>query len=165
MEKESIPSHPDVPAECFQMEALSEFQSFEGFTLANVVYYLWLNQGGEASQPYRFIYYVELVFEENRALLLSSGEDSAAIQLGTAEELVETAKRLQELHGVVGIQRVQAGNFPLWQPALGQVLQAFRLSKHPSGFYYNDAVVLDFGKTQIMISIGAKEGLEIAPFQ
>lgn len=146
------------------MEALSEFQSYEGLTLADVQYYLWLNKGHAEPALYRFIYYIELIFEENRALLLSSGEDSQAIRIGTAEDLVETARRLQELQGVVSIQRVQAGNFPLWQPVLGRVLEAIRLSKHPSGFYYNDSLVLDFGHAQILVHISRNEGLEIAPF-
>lgn len=153
-----------IPPDCFRLEELQLFQSFEGQILIDVNYYLWLNNTEPGIPPLRFLYGLELVFDRDGALLLSSGEDSTAIRSITAEALLKTAQTLQTLHNQVAIQRVHAGAFPLWEPAVGQSLQAIRLSRGASGFYLNDALVLDFGEKQILLQLSQKEGLELGPF-
>ncbi len=130
----------------------------------DVNYYLWLNQPGEGSAPRRFLYTLELVFENAGALLLSSGEDSEAICLIGAEELVETARRLQQLHGKALIQRVPAGVQPLWRESVGKVLTSIRLSRNDAGLFLNDALLLDFGERRILVRLGEREGLLAGEF-
>lgn len=153
-----------TPPECFSLKDLELFQSFEGQILHDVYYYMWLNQQGAGETPMRFIYYLELLFDSNESLLLTSGEDSEAIRIGQAEELLRSAERLRDLHGVITVQRVHAGNFPLWQPALNHLLEAVRLSRHESGLYLNDAVLLDFGRRRVLVHLGAREGLELSVY-
>lgn len=150
-----------TPADCFTLEELQVLQSFEGQALAAVNYYLWLNLAEGEDLPYRFLYFLELIFENGDSLLLSSGEDSEAIRVSDAETLVNTARQLQELHGKVTIQRVSAGALPLWEPALGKTLAAIRLSKNEEGFYYNDSLLLDFDTLAILVRLSGKEGLEV----
>ncbi|MBK8429013.1 MAG: hypothetical protein IPL27_25035 [Lewinellaceae bacterium] len=161
-------SHTDdpTPPDCFRMEELEIFQSFENQTLVDVNYYLWLNQAEtEDGIPLRFLYALELLFESNESLMLSSGEDSAAIRLIHAESLVNTARQLQELHGKVLIQRVSAVAQPLWEGVAWKVLEAIHLSRNEAGLYHNDAVLLDFGSKRILVRLSEREGLELEPYQ
>lgn len=153
-----------IPPDCFSLEELQVFQSFEQQTLVDVNYYLWLNNTQPDVPPLRFLYAVELIFDRDGSLLLSSGEDSTAIQIIAAEALLKTARALQTLHRQVTIQRVHAGAFPLWEMAVGQILQSVRLSRHESGFYLNDALVLDFGEKQLLLQLSPKDGLELGPY-
>ncbi len=153
-----------TPPECFRFEELQAFQAVESAALVDVNYFLWLNNTEPDQPPYRFLYAVELVFEGGGALLLSSGEDSEAIRLLSAENLLKTAQALQALHRQMTIQRLAAGAFPLWSDVLGQPLQAVRLTRHESGLYLNDALVFDFGEKQILVQLSPKEGLELGPY-
>jgi hypothetical protein len=67
-----------------------------------------------------------------------------------------------ELSG--SMQRVSAGAFPLWQPAIGHPLEGIRLSKTEQGFYLNDALLLDFGFRKIAVQLSLKDGLEIGEY-
>lgn len=156
-------TQPDdyTPPDCFRLEELEIFQSFESQLLADVNYCLWLNQADNGEIPYRFLYTLELVFDSNDSLLLSSGEDSEAIRVISAETLLETARQLQRLHGKISIQRVSAGAQPLWQSAIGKTLEGIRLSRNEAGLYLNDALLLDFGTRRIMVRLSEKEGLEL----
>lgn len=158
------PGQDPTPPGCFRLEDLEVFQSCEHRVLADVNYYLWLNRGSADSAPMRFLYCLELVFEEIPPLLLSSGDDSEGIVALAPEALIKTAQRLQTLHRQVSIQRVSAGAFPLWQPAVGQPLEGIRLSRHESGLYLNDALLLDFGERQIVVQVGLNDGLELGVY-
>ena len=109
--------------------------------------------------PHRFLYAVELVFDSGESLLLSSGDDSEAIHLLTAENLVETAHRLQRMHGKQVIQRIAVGVQPVWREVVGKVLQFFRLAHNEAGLYLNDAVLLDFGDHRVLVRLSEREGL------
>lgn len=161
-------THTDdpTPPDCFRMEELEQFQSFESQILVDINYYLWLNQAeSEDAVPLRFLYAIELLFDSNESLMLSSGEDTEAIRLINAESLVTTAKQLQELHGKVLIQRVSAVAQPIWQGAAGKMLEAIHLSRNEAGLYHNDAVLLDFGSKRILLSLSQTEGLELAEYE
>ncbi len=153
-----------TPPDSFRLEELELLQSFENQLLVDVNYYLWLNHADPGDIPYRFLFYLELIFDNNLSLLLTSGDDSEAIRVSDAEALVKTAEELRALHGRVIIQRVNAGRFPLWEPAVGTVLESIRLSKNEEGLYYNDALVFDFGAHQVLLQLSAKEGLELTVF-
>ncbi len=148
-----------TPPGCFRLEELQILQSFENQLLVDINYYIWLNQSGETNTPQRFLYTLELIFENAGALLLSSGEDSEAIRLIEAEELLETATRLQQLHGKSIIQRVSAVAQPTWRDSVGQVLRDIRLSKNEAGLFLNDALLLDFGDKRILVRLSEREGL------
>lgn len=148
-----------TPSDCFQLRELEILQSFDNHELIDVNYYLWLNQTETGDAPLRFLYTLELVFEGVGPLLLSSGEDSEAIRLIGAEDLLETARRLQQLHGKVLIQRVSAGAQPLWRESIGKYLKGIRLSRNETGFFLNDALLLDFGERRILVRLHEREGL------
>ncbi len=165
MEKHIHTDDP-TPPDCFRIEELEIFQSLESQTLVDVNYYLWLNQAEmEGVAPMRFLYALELLFESNASLILSSGEDSAAIRLIDAASLLATAKQLQDLHGKVLIQRISALAQPLWEGVVWKVLEGIHLSKSEVGLYHNDALLLDFGSKHIMVNLSAQEGLELAPYE
>lgn len=153
-----------TPADCFRLEELEAFQGFEGQVLAEVNYYLWLNRTSEAHAPLRFLYTIELGFEGYPSLLLSSGEDTDAIRVLAAEDLIKTARALQTLHGQVVIQRVSAGALALWLDVLGRPLEGVRLTKNAHGLYWNDALLLDFGYRRILVQLSAADGLEVGVY-
>lgn len=159
------PAFEPTPPDCFPLEALQAFQRVEACALLDVNYYLWLNNTDADKPPYRFLYCLELVFERQGALLLSSGEDTTAIRIISAETLIRTARDLQQLHNQVSIQRVNCAAFPLWQPAVGSPLQAVRLSRNEDGYYLNDALVLDFGSWRILVSLNHQgDGLALSDY-
>jgi hypothetical protein len=148
------------PPDCFRQEELEAFQTFESQVLQTLRYYLW-RSGGSAGA---LLYALELCFADGAALLLSGGEDSEAIAILDPESLVETARKLQALHGQAVIERMSADAQPLWAGALGQALQGIRLSRHENGLYRNDALLLDFGEKRILLRLGEREGLELSEF-
>ena len=152
---------PHTPPECFQLEELQALQAFEAAELIDVNYYLWLNNTNPDG-PYRFLYSLELIFDRQGALILSAGEQTKALGLISAETLIKTARDLQTLHRNMSIQRVHAGSFPLWEPAIGKTLHAVRLARNASDEYLNDSMVLDFGTQQVLIQLAEKDGLELA---
>lgn len=164
MEK-NRPDTGNTPPDCFRLEELEALQSVENQTLVDVNYYLWLNQAETDEAPYRFLYYLELVFDDQSTLLLTSGDDSEAIRVSDAEALVKTAEALRRLHGKVIIQRVNAGNLPLWHGLIGQTLEAVRLSRNEEELYRNDALLLDFGGRKVLVQLSDKEGLLVGNWQ
>lgn len=148
-----------MPPDCFSLEEIQLLQSFEQQSLDNVQYYIWHNQAEAGTMPHRFLYALELIFDSGEPLLLSSGDDSEAIRMLTAENLVETAGRLQRLHGKPVIQRFSAGVQPMWRDVTGKTLQHIRLSRNEAGLYLNDAVLLDFGDHRMLVRLSEREGL------
>lgn len=150
------PSKPDTPIapDCFLQEAVELFQSLENETLAEVHYYPWLNLEESAlAQPYRFLLALELIFESGQSLLLSSGEDSETIQVISTEKLLETASKLQQLHGQATIQHLPRSEQGFWPNLIGKALQSIQLSKHENGLYRNDALLLDFGDSGVVLEL------------
>jgi hypothetical protein len=148
-----------MPPDCFLLEEIQELQAFEKQPLAHVNYYIWHHQAKPGEQPHRFLFALELIFEANESLLLSSGEDSGAIRLVTAENLVEAAEKLKRLHGKPLIQRIPASAQPQWRQVVGKTLQFIRLSHNEAGLYLNDAVLFDFGERRILVRLSEREGL------
>lgn len=153
------PKLDPIPDNCFRQSELEAFQSLENQPLEIVNYYLWQVQGSSG-----FLYALELYFSHGETLLLSCGEDSDAIRVISAASLVETARKLQEIHGVALMQRMAAHAQPLWEGALGQALQGIRLSRQENGLYANDALLLDFGSKRIFVQLSEKEGLELGVY-
>ncbi|MBC7777155.1 MAG: hypothetical protein H7246_17115 [Phycisphaerae bacterium] len=148
-----------TPPDCFRQAELEAFQTFESQRLETANYYLW-----RASSKTSFLYAIELYFDNGETLLLSSGEDSEAIRMITPESLVKTAHNLQSLHSEAVIQRIVANVQPLWRDVVGATLQEIRLSRHESGLYQNDALLLNFGEKQILLELSEKEGLILGEY-
>lgn len=158
--------HELSPPDCFRQEEAERFLDFENQKLEAVNYYLWRTNAeyGTRSAESGFLYALEMQFGHGEMLLLSSGESSESITIITAETLVETARKLQELHSETLMQRFSANAQPLWQGAVGAVLQGIRLSKHEDGLYRNDALLLDFEEKKIVVQLGKKAGLELGEY-
>lgn len=157
--EENPQQHDPTPLECFRQTEVEQFQSFENQDLGAVHYYVWRHNAKSA-----FLYALELYFVNGTTLLISSGEGSDAIRIITAESLVQTAQKLKELHGEALIQRIVANMQPLWRDILGASLEEVRLSRHESGLYSNDALLLDFGISQILVALNEKDGLELGTY-
>jgi hypothetical protein len=158
-------THPqyEIPPDCFQLEEVESLMSFEGSTLSDLNYYLWVAPPVDGIAK-GFLFFLEMIFEQE-TLLLTAGEDSSAIRVGDAQTLVKTAERLQQLHGVAVIQRTNAAGTSLWKPLIGKTLQTVNLSRHASGKYQNDALVFDFGEEQrVMAWLDGREGLNLGVY-
>ena len=153
-----------TPSEYFRLEEIQALLSFEKQQLSEVVYYVWHDQAEAGAQPHRFLYAIELVFDSGPSLLLSSGDDSEAIRVIQAEDLVDTAKKLQQIHGKAVIQRIPAGRQPQWRSVTGKSLENIRLARNEAGLYLNDAVLLDFGEHRVLVKLNEREGLLAGEF-
>ncbi len=152
--------HDDpTPSGFFKLEEIQALQSFENQPLAAVNYYIWHDQPKAGEMPHRFLFALELVFDSGVSLLLSSGEDSEAVRILSAEELVEIARKLQLLHGKQIIQRIPAQMQPLWRDSIGKPLQNILLSRNEAGLYHNDSVLLSFDERRILLRLAEREGL------
>lgn len=153
-----------IPPHRFLLEEIQALQAFEKQVLERVNYYIWHNQTEAGTIPHRFLYAVELLFDGGEPLLLSSGDDSEAIRLLTAEALTETARRLQQMHGKPVMQRAVAGIQPLWREVVGKMLEHIRLTRDEEGLYLNDSILLDFGEHRVLVYLSEREGLLAATY-
>lgn len=163
MENQPRPDDP-TPAGYFKLEEIQALQTFEKQQLAAVNYYIWHDQSEAGAMPHRFLYALELVFDSGNSLLLSSGEDSEAVRIIKAENLLETAEKLQRLHGKKIIQRIPAGIQPLWRQVVEKNLENILLSRNDEGLYLNDSILLDFGEHRILVRLAEREGLLAGAF-
>jgi hypothetical protein len=161
MENHTDSTHTHTPEGCFSLEALEVFQSFEGQILETVNYYLWVNEVGNDASPFRFLYFLELIFEQNETLILTSGEDSTNITITTAADLVDTANKLRDLNNRISIQRVLANPHQLWMDVIGTPLESINLTPNEEKYYLNDSLMLDFGQKKIIIQLSQRDGLEL----
>ena len=144
----------------FSLEDISTFRAAEGARLSDVTYFFWMT--GIDSQ--RFLLYVELLFESEYALILTSGEDTEGIAIAEATDVIEKARILmQRNEGKPAVQQMNAANSGIWQPALGQPLKHILLTKNEENLYLNDAILLDFDHTGVIVALHDKGGLAITP--
>ena len=147
----------------FDLNNLQDLQRYEGDTLENVHYYIWFNPGKERDEPnVRFLYAVELVFEEAGSLLLRAGDQQPCIEIIEAGVLVEKAEQVRQLHEKIIIHQHVAAAFPLWELAVGERLEAILLSNDGTGRYYNDAMVFSFPSVAILLDLHKSEGLAVS---
>lgn len=148
-----------TPEGCFSLDEISAFQSVTGEILADVNYYFWFNVN---TPDQRFLYYVEILFQSDNALILSSGEDSEAIRVTDAMSLIQQARTLMERNtGTPAIRQLNASESALWKPLLGKALDGIHLTKNEAGLYDNDAMLLVFDGVQRIIALHPGGGLAI----
>jgi hypothetical protein len=142
---ESNHQHDDpTPPDCFRLEEVEAFKKFAGQRLVEVNYYFW-NHPGATEKRQRMLYFLELLFDSDDALILTSGQDSEAIRVTSALELIEEARVLQQQAGGEAVmQRLPAHASAYWKAFHEQPLAGVRLSKQENGLYHNDALLLDF---------------------
>ena len=146
----------------FVLEDLQKLQRYEGDTLQNVHYFIWFNPGKERDEPVvRFLYAVELIFEETGSLILRAGDHQPCLEIIEAAELVEKAEQVRRMHDKIIIQQHVAAAYPLWEKAIGEVLDSIMLSNDGSGKYYNDAMVFSFPTIEIVLDLHKQEGLAV----
>lgn len=150
----------ELPPDCFSQEEIEQFQLVENQRLEAVSHYFWLKTEVE-SEPPSHLFFIELVFENHGSLLLTSGEDSMQISLASPAELIEIASNLQRLNGRVSVSKMEAGGQRPWAEFISQSLVAVRLSRADSGFYRNDAAMLEFGEKSVVICLAEGDGLAV----
>lgn len=156
METPDLP-HQSIPAGHFSLEEIQQFQSHEGQELAGIDYYLWLDTGaGDAAPAYQFLFALELRFAAGASLILTTDEDHGDLRITDSAALIKTASALFQLHGRPVIQRLSRDQHSLWQALIGRELAAIRLTRTEEGLYQNDALLLDFGTTGIIIARDAQ---------
>jgi len=147
----------DIPDGHFTLAELQVFQRAENATLEGVDYYIWLDT--EAEQPvWKFLLAIELRMGAAGSVIISAGEDTDAIRVIQQEELLKTASALYRVHGKPVIQRASRDHQAPWTTVMNNVLQAVRLSKSEEGHYLNDAMMLDFGETGLVIALNQERG-------
>lgn len=150
-----------VPDGFFSLEDISTFRALDGEKLADVNYYFWA--GGEKSEQ-RFLLFTEILFVSEQALILTPGEDSDAIRIAEAMDVINKAKELMVRNeGKPAVQQMNATNSAVWQPHTGQKLVAVRLTRNEEGLYLNDALLLEFESGSVIIALHDKGGLAVTP--
>lgn len=147
-----------LPEGCFTLDEVQHLRHIQGQVLTGVNYYLWKTTDG---RNLGFLYFLELIFAENEPLYLTSGEDSAGIQVSDADTLVHTARQLQDMHGQACIHRMSAASSTIWADFINRPLQAIHLLRHDSGLYANEALQLDLGNRQVVVALDEQDGLAI----
>ena len=66
------------------------------------------------------------------------------------------------MHDKIIIQQHVAAAYPLWEKAIGEVLDSIMLSNDGSGKYYNDAMVFSFPTIEIVLDLHKQEGLAVS---
>lgn len=147
----------EIPDGHFTLAELQVFQRAENTTLEGVDYYLWLDT--EAEQPvWQFLLAIELRLGEAGSVIISAGEDNDAIRVIEQAQLLKTAAALYQVHGKPVIQRASRDSQAPWSGVMNSVLQAVRLSKGEEGHYLNDALMLDFGDTGLIVALNQDSG-------
>ncbi len=147
----------EIPDGHFTLSELEIFRQIENATLEGVDYYIWLDT--EAEQPvWRFLLAIELRMGEAGSVIVSAGEDTDAVRVVQQEELLKTAAALYKIHGKPVIQRASRDHHIPWNRQINSTLQAVRLSKSEEGYYLNDALMLDFGDTGLIIALNQDGG-------
>ncbi len=147
----------EIPDGHFTLSELEIFRQVENATLEGVDYYIWLDT--EAEQPvWRFLLAIELRMGEAGSVIVSAGEDTDAVRVVQQEELLKTAAALYKIHGKPVIQRASRDHQIPWNGLINSTLQAVRLSKSEEGYYLNDALMLDFGDTGLIIALNQDGG-------
>lgn len=147
----------EIPDGHFTLSELEIFRQVENATLEGVDYYIWLDT--EAEQPvWRFLLAIELRMGEAGSVIVSAGEDTDAVRVIQQEELLKTAAALYKIHGKPVIQRASRDHQIPWNGLINSTLQAIRLSKSEEGYYLNDALMLDFGDTGLIIALNQDGG-------
>ncbi len=147
----------EIPDGHFTLSELEIFRQIENATLEGVDYYIWLDT--EAEQPvWRFLLAIELRMGEAGSVIVSAGEDTDAVRVVQQEELLKTAAALYKIHGKPVIQRASRDHQIPWNGLINSTLQAVRLSKSEEGYYLNDALMLDFGDTGLIIALNQDGG-------
>jgi hypothetical protein len=147
----------------FSKTDLESMQLVENQRLAQANYYVRLPKIG-APIGAGFLVFLEMVFENEASLILTSGADSSAISVATAESLVAEATDLHQKNGAPLLHSVDALRSPLWAAALSRELSGVRFSHLPDGRLANDSLVFDFGTIQILVFLGDRDGMEVAKF-
>ena len=164
MENLPILDNP-IPPYCFRQEEVQQLLSVENKSLTAINYYLWRNVSEEATTTqlqYRFLYALELIFDSDTSLLISSGDDSEAIGVIKPATMLETASRLKQLHGQPIIQRLPRDGQSIWIGLVGKKLNSIQLARHESGLYQNDALLFHFDTTSILVELtDTGEGLTL----
>lgn len=148
-----------TPDGCFSLEDITTFRALDGEKLADANYYFWTDaEKGDQ----RFLFFLEILFVSEQALILTSGEDTDAIRIVEAMDVINKAKELMARNDhKPAMQQMNATASGIWQPFAGQPLQSVRLSKNEEGLYLNDAILLDFGTGGIIVALHDKGGLAI----
>lgn len=147
----------EIPDGHFTLAELQMFQRAENTTLEGVDYYIWLDT--EAEQPvWQFLLAIELRLGDAGSVIISAGEDNDAIRVIEQEQLLKTASALYRVHGKPVIQRASRDSQTPWSGVMNRVLQAVRLSKSEEGHYLNDALMLDFGDTGLIVALNQEAG-------
>ena len=150
-----------TPDGFFKLEELQTFKSLQGEQLADVNYFFWHH----ASTPeVQFLLFIEILFVSEHALILTSGEDTDALRIIEAMDLIQQARQLMERgNGEPAVRQLNASGSAIWMPLLGQKLQGIHLSKDPSNqLYVNDALLLQFEDHGVVVALNEKGGMGVS---
>lgn len=136
-------------------------RKYENQTLREVHHTQWVNKTNPAD-IFEFTFAVTLVFDNGR-LTLSADEDNMAILPGDADFERKRYELLHAFNGRIDLRDDAMNGSALWAPAINETLHSIELVKEDD-LYRSDSMLLNFGKEQIVISLGL-EGLTVEPYE
>lgn len=147
----------EIPDGYFTLGELEVFQRIENSMLEGVDYYIWLD--ADAGQPeWKLLHAIELQLVGGESVILCAGEDTDAIRMVMQDELLRTASALYKIHGKPVLQRASRDHQSPWNNLMNTPILAVRLSRGDEGYYLNDALMLDFGDTGLIIALNQEGG-------
>lgn len=147
----------DIPTAFFSQEEIERFQSLEGSVLTAVNYFIWINPDNNQQ---KFLYCLELLFNEDDSLLLIADEDENSIRIISIADFVAKAAMLREQSGgITVIQQANPSAIEPWKAVVGLLLIGIRLSAGERGLYTNDVLLLEFVSKGVVIAANDRGGL------
>jgi hypothetical protein len=147
----------NIPTAFFSQEEIERFQSLEGSILMDVNYFIWINPNNNQQ---KFLYCVELLFNEDNPLLLIADEDEEFIRMISIADFVAKAAMLREQSGGVAvIQQANPSTIEPWNAVVGSLLLGIRLTAGERGLYTNDVLLLEFVSKGVIIAANDRGGL------
>lgn len=134
--------------------------SIEGKTLKKIVCYFWVNRLNP-NESVELIDNVELVFTDDKSIVITCNEDSNGINVIDDFNFEEEKNQLKmEFGDKIKIIPIDASTTKMWTDVIGETLEAVQLSRDGER-YLNDALILNFGTEKRTIGISPSDGLII----
>jgi hypothetical protein len=145
---ESTQAH-NAPPDCFQLHELEAMQDFGGQLIEEIFYYTYKKNTDSGTESPEYLFAVLLVSSES-GLLISSGKDAAALSILSPEALEAIIEHHQNY---AVLRRQSAMQQKTWASIPQKKLEQIQLSRHENGLYRNDALLLDFGHSEVLIGV------------
>ncbi|MGF1637412.1 MAG: hypothetical protein ACFCUU_10085 [Cyclobacteriaceae bacterium] len=137
---------------------------FSGHSITKAVYHNWVNLA-DSQQDLRFLYALELHFDDQQEVIISSGEagEEAHIVFNKLDIEAEKKSIQDKFKGQLDIQSSEVKASELWKQIINRPISKVILDQHnTSGNYFADQIIFKIDELLVLLKTGADgDGLEV----